>query len=194
VFVGIRYGNLWNRDLGVDLRKPGFLADLNMLAQFGLELDTANPDPNLIHAVVDVADRIPELRIVIDHLPHAAVPTEATARKEYQTHLRQLGDNPHIFVKLSEVPVRVKQMVPKDAAFYKENLDAIWDVFGEDRVLYGSDWPNSDLITSYDDTLRIVQGYVARKGVTACQKFFWKNSIAAYKWHPRQANQHLLQG
>lgn len=192
LFVGIRYGNLWNRDLAVDLKKPGFLADLEKLAKYGLEMDSANPDPRLIRAILDVSDHVPDLRIVVDHLPSAPVPTEANARKEYWANLRRLSENPRVYIKLSEIPVRTGNVVPKDVAFYKKKLDAIWDVFGEDHILYGSDWPNSDHLASYAETLGLVQRYVSTKGSVASQKVFWKNSIAAYRWHRRQPDQPVL--
>ena len=51
-FLGIRYGNLWNRDLGAAIVNPAFRTGLNLLADAGLVLETANPDPALIAAVV----------------------------------------------------------------------------------------------------------------------------------------------
>jgi predicted TIM-barrel fold metal-dependent hydrolase len=191
IFVGIRYGNLWQRDLSVDIKKAGFLADLKKLSKHGLELDSANPDPRLIRAILDVSDHIPDLRIVIDHLPSAPVPTEVSARKEYWTNLKRLSQNPKVFIKLSEIPVRKDNVVRQDVAFYREKLDAIWDVFGEDHILYGSDWPNSDHLITYAETLRLVEQYVVSKGNEASQKFFWKNSLAAYQWHARQPDQQL---
>ncbi len=191
IFVGIRYGNLWQRDLSVAIKKVAFLSDLKKLSSRGLELDTANPDPRLIRAILDVSDTIPDLRIVIDHLPAAPVPTEISARKEYWANLNRLSRNPKVFIKLSEIPVRKDNVVRKDVAFYQEKLDAIWDVFGEDHILYGSDWPNSDHLATYAETLRLVRNYISQKGREASQKFFWKNSLVAYQWHARQANQHL---
>src|SRR6201999_3788067 len=44
LFLGIRYGNLWGRNLGLDAQKPDFLPGLKMLADQGLVLDSANPD------------------------------------------------------------------------------------------------------------------------------------------------------
>ena len=101
LFLGIRYGNLWNRDLAADLENPGFIDGLKALAQAGLVLETANPDPRLIGAVVEVAERIPSLRIVIDHLPHAPLPTEKDALDDYWANLRLLAGSPRVFVKLS---------------------------------------------------------------------------------------------
>ena len=188
-FLGIRYGNLWKRDLSVDMKKPGFVGDLRRLAEAGLELDSANPDPNLIRGLLEVSQQVPELRIVIDHLPNAPVPAEPDARRQYESNLRALSQNSRVFIKLSEIPVRENNKVRTDVAFYKAKLDAIWDIFGEDHVLFGSDWPNSDHIASFDETLGIVQRYVSTKGSVATEKFFWKNSVAAYSWHPRAADQ-----
>jgi predicted TIM-barrel fold metal-dependent hydrolase len=189
LFVGIRYGNLWDRDLSADTRKPGFVSDLRKLASAGLELDSANPDPKLIRASLEVSQQVPELRIVIDHLPAANVPTESSASKEYWANLRSLSQNARVFVKLSEVPVRIADSVPKDVSFYKDKLDAIWDVFGENHILFGSDWPNSDHIATYAETLDLVRSYVFTKGPVASEKYFWRNSIAAYAWRPRNPDQ-----
>jgi L-fuconolactonase len=189
LFVGIRYGNLWDRDLSVDWKKPGFVADLRKLASAGLELDSANPDPKLIRGILEVSQQVPELRIVIDHLPAIKIPTESSASKEYWSDLRSLSQNARVFVKLSEIPVRVADRVPKDVSFYKEKLDGIWHVFGEDHVLFGSDWPNSDHVVSYAETLALARSYVSTKGSIASEKYFWRNSIAAYGWRPRSPNQ-----
>ena len=189
LFLGIRYGNLWDRDLSADSKKPGFVSDLRKLASAGLELDSANPDPKLVRAILEVSQQVPDLKIVIDHLPAAPVPTESGARKEYWANLRSLGQNAMVFVKLSEVPVRVADRVRKDVSFYKEKLDGIWDVFGEDHILFGSDWPNSDHVATYSETLDLVRSYVSTKGRVASEKYFWRNSIAAYGWHPRNPDQ-----
>jgi predicted TIM-barrel fold metal-dependent hydrolase len=192
LFLGIRYGNLWNRDLAADLENPGFIDGLKALAAAGLVLETANPDPRLIDAIVEVAERVPDLRIVIDHLPHAPIPTEPDARDRYWENLRLLAGSPRVFVKLSEIPVRTNEKLVTDQHFYQASLDAIWDIFGEDHILFGSDWPNSDHVATYSQTFSIVRGYMARKTPAAREKYFWKNSIAAYKWQRRRSNQPAL--
>jgi L-fuconolactonase len=161
---------------------------LKILADRGLVLDSANPDLKLIRAIAGVSDQIPELRIVIDHLPTARIPSEAPAREEYWSLLRQLAKNKNVFVKLSEViAARIEES--GGSTFAKERLDALWNIFGEDHVLYASDWPNSDHHATYQETISIIRSYVEAKGRIAAEKFFWKNSVAAYRWHPRQADQ-----
>ena len=189
LFLGIRYGNLWKRDLDADLDSPGFVDGLKALAKAGLVLDTANPDAQLISAVVQVAERVPDLRIVIDHLPHAPIPTDADERDKYWANLKLLASSPRVFIKLSEIPVKANGKLVTDPQQYRASLDAIWDVFGEDRIMFGSDWPNSDHVASYAQTYSIVRGYMARKSPAAHEKFFWRNSLAAYRWKRRRENQ-----
>lgn len=189
LFRGIRYGNLWGHDLGADLSKPDFVADLKLLAEAGLALDTANPNPALIDAVVRVTDRVPGLRVVVDHLPQLNPPSEAVARDAYQANLRELGKRPQVFVKISEVLRRVDGAIPETLDFYRSRLDELSGIFGEDRVLYGSDWPNSDQWLPYPKELSVVRAYFAGKGRATAEKYFWKNSVAAYRWVKRAANQ-----
>lgn len=189
LFVGIRYGNLWDRDLSVDMKKPGFLHDLRTMASAELSLDSANPDPKLIKALLDLSLQIPELRIIIDHLPNAVVPDDGAARADYHSHLKSLSQNKKIFIKLSEIPVRQGDHVPTALSFYKDKLDTLWDIFGEDHVVFGSDWPNSDHLATYAETFGIVRSYISSKGEVASRKFFSGNSRAAYHWKPRRSDQ-----
>ena len=157
LFLGIRYGNLWGRDLQAAARNPAFLSGLKLLAQTGLVLETANPDANLVAAVVEIGDKVPDLRVVLDHLPHADTPAEPTVRHIYEDNLRELSKRPSVFVKGSEIVRRIDGRVSLDVAPYKANLDRLWDLFGEDRIFFGSDWPNSDSLANYDETFGVAQ-------------------------------------
>ena len=189
LFRGIRYGNLWNRNLGARLNEPAFITNLKRLSDAELVLDTANPNPVLIAEILTLTDRVPDLRIVIDHLPQAPPPAEPAARDAYVRDLRALSQRGNIFVKGSEIFRRIDGKVPKDLSIYKPWLDEIWEIFGEDRLLYGSDWPNSDQWATYAETFDLVQRYVTGRGPQASEKFFWKNSISVYRWQHRAAAQ-----
>ena len=65
---------------------------------------------------------------------------------------------------------------------YRATLDEIYGTFGEDRVLYGSDWPNSDTWRPFEDGLKLVREYFQSKGPVAAEKYFAKNSVSAYRW------------
>ena len=186
LFLGIRYGNLWGRDLTEEIAKPEFIAGLKELAGAGLELDTANPTPVLLATILRVTDRVPNLRIVIDHLPRLEPPAETAPRRAYEADLRELGKRAQVYVKVSGVLRRINGQVPDDLNVYRETLDHLWEIFGEDRLIYGSDWPNSDQWAPYDRELKVVREYFTAKGPVATEKYFWKNSIAAYRWRERK--------
>jgi L-fuconolactonase len=189
LFRGIRCGNLWDRNLAEDVTKGEFVSDIKALADADLTLDTANQDSALLEAVIRLTDKVPNLRVVIDHLPQAEPPKDPAAHKEREADLRELAARPHVYVKLSEVLRRVDGQVHNDVDFYRSRLDHLWGTFGEDRVLFGSDWPNSDGWGSYQQVLNLIHEYVASKGKAAMGKYFWKNSIKAYRWVKRAANQ-----
>jgi L-fuconolactonase len=189
LFRGVRYGNLWGRNFAVEAAKPAFARDLKLLAGAGLVLDTANPDPALVETVVRLTDRVPELRLVVDHLPQCNPPDDAAGRAAYNANLRELGQRPQVFVKLSQIFRRIDGKVVEDPAFYRARLDELYGIFGEDRVLYGSDWPNSDQWAPYPKVLGLVREYFSGKSRAAQEKYFWKNSVAAYRWVKRESGQ-----
>jgi predicted TIM-barrel fold metal-dependent hydrolase len=189
LFRGIRYGNLWGRNLGAELARPEFISDLKALADAGLKLDTANPNPALIEAVVRLTDKVPSLCVIIDHLPQLTPPADVAAREVYQSHLRELGQRPQVYIKGSQVLRRVDGRVVEDPNFYRARLDELWSIFGEDRILFGSDWPNSDQWADYPKVLNVVREWIASKGRVAAEKYFWKNSVAAYGWIKREPGQ-----
>ncbi|MDZ4802283.1 MAG: amidohydrolase family protein [Bryobacteraceae bacterium] len=189
LFLGIRYGNLWGSDLATTVTNKAVIADLKRLAQTGLSLDTANPNPSLVAAIVRVTDDVPDLRIVIDHLPQLTIPSGAGPRRVYETSLAALRKRPQVFVKISQIYRKVNNDVPRDLGLYKAGLDQIFETFGEDRVLFGSDWPNSDNWRPYADIFAMAREYIMTKGQGAAEKYFWKNSVKAYRWKPRDASQ-----
>ena len=146
----------------------------------------------LLSAMLEISNRVPELRIVIDHLPHADPPADSQARAAYDATLRELAQHPRIFVKGSEILRTFDGKVSFDLSRYKENLDQIWSLFGDDRMLFGSDWPNSDTLADYDETFGIAQRYIATRSRGSQECYFWKNSLTAYKWRPRTAAQKNL--
>jgi L-fucono-1,5-lactonase len=189
LFLGIRCGNLWGRNMSQQLGNPDFVRGLKELAAAGLEMDTANPDPELIAAVVRLTDLVPNLRVVIDHLPQMKEPTDPKVKKELDANLQVLGKQPQVYVKVSEVLRRIGGHLRLDLDFYKPTLDRLWGTFGEDRLIYGSDWPNSDHIEDYPQELTLVREYLLGKGRAAAEKVFWKNSVAAYHWIKRDPRQ-----
>ena len=187
LFRGIRYGNLWGRDITKQADNPAFIEGLKRLQQADLVLDTANPRVELLQAFVKITDKVPDLRVVLDHLP-SLEPT-ADNRNAYDVALDQLQQRPRVFVKLSAVIHRVNGQVSTDLAPHRDRLEQLIGRFGEDRILFGSDWPNSDGVASLDKVVGVVREFFQSKPREVAEKYFWKNSLAAYKWIKRDPSQ-----
>jgi len=190
LFRGIRYGNLWGRDITRQADNPAFIDGLRLLAAADLVLDTANPRVNLLEAIVTITDKVPDLRVVLDHLPSLDPAPET--RQAYDAALREIGQRPRIYVKLSAVIHRVNGQVSTDLAPYRDRLDTLVGIFGEDRILFGSDWPNSDGVAPIEKVVGVVREYFSGRPRALAEKYFWKNSVAAYKWIKREPAQPSL--
>jgi len=190
LFRGIRYG--LGRQSGQELNRPEFIADLKALAEADLVLDTANPSVSLLADVVRVSELVPQLRVVIDHLPQMLPPIEPAVRASYAASLKALRERPQVFVKISEVLRRTNGLIPTDLDFYRPRLDEILEVFGINRVMYGSDWPNSNNWLPVATGFKLVQKYFMGQGTLAAEKYFWRNSATCYKWVKRNPSQPRL--
>jgi L-fuconolactonase len=187
LFLGIRQGQL---HLGLD--KPDYIANLKLLADADCNLDVDTPRQGMTatEVLVKVLDKVPNVRLVMDHLPDVRFPDPA-AKTNYVAHLKELGQRPQVYIKLSEVVHKVGDKVSTDVNLYKEWLDELWSIFGEDRIMFGSDWPQSESLefNSYPHVFAVARAYVQTKGPAAMDKVFWKNSLKPYRWVQREPSQ-----
>jgi predicted TIM-barrel fold metal-dependent hydrolase len=180
LFRGIRIGN----DLLTARRnEPQFIADLKRLADAGLTLDINCQLPMLAEMARIAAD-IPELRIVVNHMPPGTA-VLAASRELYLDVLGKCTALPRVFIKISEVARRNAAGVITDAEFYRPEFEELWKRFGPKRLVYGSNWPVMEKVAPYGTGLRIVRDYFTTKGAEASTAYFHANSRTAYGWAPR---------
>jgi predicted TIM-barrel fold metal-dependent hydrolase len=189
LFRGIRYGNLWGYNLVNQVSNPVFIEGLKLLAQADLSMDSANPRPDLIAALIRVSDAVPNLRIIIDHLPGMLARLDAAGKAAVDPNIRELAKRPQVYVKISQAMQMVNGKAATDPAHYKQDFDYCFDHFGENRVIFGSDWPNAAAVDNLPAIVQIVRDYFTPKGPAIAEKYFWKNSVAAYKWVKRDPSQ-----
>ncbi len=183
IFRGIRWsGNM----LMDDTKRDSLLSGAKSLADHGLELDLNGP-PGSLPFAAKLAAEIPSLRIVINHLGSSGAPD--ALKPEWKDNIRLVAKQPNVFMKVSALVEQVKcepGMAPRDTDYYLPILNHLWESFGSDRLIYGSNWPVSDKGAPYDVVFRIVKDYFTAKGTEACDKYFWKNSLSAYRWTERK--------
>jgi L-fuconolactonase len=171
----------FNEDKGKVTLKPAHVSNLKLLAQADLTLDTANPTMGLMRANVLLAEAIPDLRIIMDHLP-SFDPTPDN-QKAYEAVVKDMAARPNIFVKLTEVyhPRLSDGVIVRDYETLRSRLEYLLSAFGEDRVLFGSDYPNSYGVATIAEEVGLMKRFFSAKSRESAEKYFWKNAMRIYK-------------
>jgi predicted TIM-barrel fold metal-dependent hydrolase len=182
IFRGLRVNG---RALAAGLGQAAFENDLRRLGERQYALDVLG-DGAMLPDVLRVAKLAPGLRIVIDHLPFGEWDNNVEAMRRA---LADVAQSPSIYAKVSNVMRQVDGRVVETPESYRPALDALWALFGADRLVFGSNWPVSNRVAPYASLYKIVADYFLTKGSTGAEKFFSKNSRAAYRWIPRAAAQ-----
>jgi len=160
---------------------------LGILAEQDLALDV-NGGPETPELLSRLAQALPQLRIVLNHLGNPAI-TREPPPASWVSGIRAAATCSNVFCKVSalvEGAARDGGGAPEELDFYRPYLDVVWGAFGDRRVIYGSNWPVSERAADYRVLQRLVAEYAAEHGEDAVQRFFAGNSKTAWKWPDRK--------
>lgn len=119
------------------LALPPVIDSARLLADAGLTLDIPNAWPRDLAAVAALADAVPTLTVIVDHL--GKPPTEGD-RSEWERVLRTVARRDNVVAKLSGLGT-VHDIRPL--------VDVALDAFGAERLMYGGDWPMTQPLGGY---------------------------------------------
>jgi L-fuconolactonase len=179
LFRGIRINHA---ELRRGLEQKSFLEHLRLLVKNDRTLDV-NGGPDMPADVARLARMLPELRIVIDHAANVKIDGKPVP-DTWLEGMRAAAREKNVYCKVSalvESTGRNQGDAPKAVDYYRPTLDALWETFGADRLIYASNWPVCENGASYATVHAIVDGYFQQRGKTAQEKFFARNASAAYK-------------
>lgn len=130
-FVGIRLRPISNYDLSCQtlLRNLELLGDRNKTIEFGA------PDQRLKLAFARVAANLQGTTLILDHAGHPNAGSYGDA--EWLASMRKIAACPNAFVKVT--------MSAHQFTEWRETLDVLVELFGAERLLYGSNWPVSEV-------------------------------------------------
>src|SRR5882672_8513964 len=103
--------------------------------------------------------------------------------------MRAVARRPRIYCKVSglvEGTGRSDGSAPRDVEFYRPVLDAMREMFGPKRLIYGSNWPVSERFASLATVQGIIGDYFRSHGRRVEEQFFALSAKAAYRWVPRE--------
>jgi predicted TIM-barrel fold metal-dependent hydrolase len=118
---------------------PTFIENMKAFAQTDLTLEVANPRFDLMDATVRLTDKVPDLRVVVGRLQAFPLPTDAEIMRSYSKNLKELRAR-KVYAKISGRPLSANGQPQTDPAAYKLMLDFIWDIFGEDYIVFAAGW------------------------------------------------------
>ena len=164
--------------------KGNLVERCKMLIDLNLTLDV-NGGPDMPADVACLAAALPKLRIVINHAANLRIDGKEPPGK-WREGMEAAAKQPNVFCKVSAfVEQAGHKPAPRDVDYYRPVLDTLWKNFGEDRLIFGSNWPVSDGGAPLTTVVGIVRDYFGAKGERAAAKFFLGNSQTAYAWRNR---------
>ena len=144
--------------------RPHFLAlesvreSLGLVAQAGLAFDVPDAFPRYLDQVVALAQALPDLRVVADHL---GKPPRGGGDEEFVRWQRQLA----AVSALPNTTAKLSGLHAEGAEYSAQALDRVWDsalsAFGPERLMFGGDWPVSLLGGNYQETVEIAESLMS---------------------------------
>jgi len=181
IFQGIRFRG---KPYYLESDSSSFMTDMETVMKQDLVLDTMFSEEETENFFA-MLDRLPELRVMIEHIAGVKVDGNKPESKWTDT-MSRAASYPNVYLKVSALMENSTiQPAPADVAFYAPTIDTLRDCFGDDRLVYGSNWPVCERAGTYARCIEIVRSYYDDKDESIRNKFFAENSQALYRWNPR---------
>jgi L-fuconolactonase len=157
--------------------RPGFVEATRLLPRFGLSFDLCVRHHQLPGPIA-LARRCPEVAFVLDHIGKPAI--RDGRLDPWRAQIRELAALPNVFCKLSGLVTEADH-----ERWSREQLRPyilhVLDCFGVERVMFGSDWPVSELTHRYREWVAIVDWALAGSSKDELRRLFRDTAIAFYR-------------
>jgi L-fuconolactonase len=138
--------------------RGGVSDGLDVLARRGLSFDIVAVFPDHLRHVPVVADRHPDLTLILDHLGQPPFRSEGWATWDDQ--IRRAAARPNVVAKLSGLDTAAGPAWTRTEI--RPAVEAAIDAFGPGRLMFGSDWPVSELHSSYDQVVQAIEATISQ--------------------------------
>ena len=161
--------------------QPAFDPVFRAMIRCGLSFD-ALVHPQHLPALLTLTQRYPELPVVIDHGAKpklAAWKNDVAARKAWERDMRRLAQHPQVCCKLSGLLTEVR--LDWQMGDLLPVMQIILDIFGPDRLIWGSDWPVMTLAGTYAQWVQLSDLAIAGLTTNEKDQVFFKNVVNFYR-------------
>lgn len=153
-----------------------FLHGLSLLAEFNLTYDLLL-FPKHLPVAIEVVRQFPQQRFVLDHIAKPAI--KAQKVDQWDVGIRALASFDNVYCKVSGMVTEAAWQQWKLDDF-KRYLDIVFECFGPERLMFGSDWPVCTLSGNYAEVVHLVQHYVRGYPAAIQERIFGQNAIEFY--------------
>jgi L-fuconolactonase len=133
--------------------------------------------PRQLPAAIELVEKIPEQRFVLDHMAKPEI--RSGERKQWAKQMQRLAANRNVYCKASGLVTEANWHTWRESDF-KPYLDVVFEAFGAERIMFGSDWPVCLVAGNYAKVKAIVANYVAQLPNEQQEKVFGGNAIEFY--------------
>lgn len=125
--------------------QPGFIRGVELLPEYGFSFDI-NVNYRHLANTIELVRRCPSTNFVLDHLGKPDIAHQGLV--PWRDQIRELASFPNVMCKLSGMVTETDRMhwTADDLAPFAEHVLL---AFGEDRVMFGGDWPVVLLASQY---------------------------------------------
>ena len=159
------------------LTRPAVVEGIRQLAAFGLTYDILIY-PSQLKAALHLVRSVPEVNFVIDHLAKPYIKKGEISR--WSNFMTQIAKHQNVSCKLSGMVTEADWQNWSKKDFFPY-LDVVFEHFGPDRLLFGSDWPVCLVAANYTQVKTLVEDYVLAWGEEVRAKVFGANAVSFYK-------------
>jgi len=162
------------------LLQPTVIESLEILAAYDIPYDVVAVLPAHIKTALEVAEKVPALRMVFDHLSQPPIGTGEQFGK-WGELMSEASKHPNFYAKISGLGTASGNFKNRKADDIKPYVAFTLQHFGVDRCFCGGDWPVSLLAESYVNTWQtykdILQSLLPEKEQ---EKVFYSNAQKFY--------------
>jgi L-fuconolactonase len=132
------------------LLQPAVIESLKMLASHDIPYDLVGIKNNHIRTALKLADLVPDLKMVFDHMNQPPISNNTTVSfGEWGELMKAASLYPNFHIKISGLGATTGKGKVWTSGDIKPFIEYALDLFGSDRAFCGSDWPVAEFSGSY---------------------------------------------
>jgi L-fuconolactonase len=139
------------------LLHPDVISGLKILAVNEIPYDLVGILPAHIETALEVVEKIPNLKMVFDHLNWPPIQTKEKFGR-WGELMKEAAKHENLYAKISGLGTASGDFQNRTADDIKPYVEFALQHFGVERCMCGGDWPVSALANTYSETWKITKG------------------------------------